>query len=206
MADWRDIWRAGNAISGGFGLWGHEITRGPDASAAVKVWVDELRKKGYSDEDIVLYGDSTDGRHIADGMYGEASAKMRERLRAWSEDAKAAHRRARYYAAREEVAEAFVKYLGASPAAPTPARDWAEYGTGGGCMAMERTEPDGSYYLITDWDGPELPTPGKAAVIGYYGSGGEQVWARRIPRYTTPQETFAERERLADVTGDAGGE
>lgn len=80
-----------------------------------------------------------------------------------------------------------------------PPAGWREYGTGGGCMALEMTEPDGSYYLITEWDEPDLPKKGKAAVLGYYNDGGEQVWARRIPRYTTPEAAFERRGQLRTI-------
>lgn len=58
----------GRKLSGGFGLWGHSIMSGKYALPALKAWVAGLRKKGYDDLTIAIYGDFTDGRHIADGM------------------------------------------------------------------------------------------------------------------------------------------
>lgn len=66
-ASYSEIWKAGKAISGGFGFWGsYELKASKYKKELVRAWVDALRSKGYSDEDIVGYGDWTDGRHIAD--------------------------------------------------------------------------------------------------------------------------------------------
>ena len=65
---WSDIWYAGSKTSGGFGFWGHSVLHHTDAHKAVRAWVEALREEGWTDEDIVLYGDWTDGRHIADDM------------------------------------------------------------------------------------------------------------------------------------------
>jgi hypothetical protein len=72
-----ELWKKGMEISGGFGFWGHEVAQGPDAKKAVKAWVDGLRKLGFSDREIIAYGDSRDGRHIGDAMYGQSPAGMK---------------------------------------------------------------------------------------------------------------------------------
>ena len=61
------IWYLGNRISGGAGFWGSfDMMKNKNPKEMIKAWVDGLRELGYSDTDIVLYGDWTDGRHIAD--------------------------------------------------------------------------------------------------------------------------------------------
>jgi hypothetical protein len=61
------IWRAGQEISGGFGFWGHYALKSSwYMQELVRAWVDALTELGYTDYDIVFYGDWTDGRHIAD--------------------------------------------------------------------------------------------------------------------------------------------
>jgi hypothetical protein len=68
---------------------------------------------------------------------------------------------------------------------------WVEYGTGGGCTAFLGTLQDGSYYLITGSGERETQTPvvGRPAFIGWYVNG-EQVWARKIPSFTTGDEAL----------------
>ena len=75
---YNEIWDKGLATGGGYGFWGHEILRGPKARVALKAWVDGLRSEGYNNRDIVSYGDSRDGRHIADEMYGHGYAGMKK--------------------------------------------------------------------------------------------------------------------------------
>ncbi len=65
---WDDIWFAGSKVSGGFGFWGHGVLHGTGAHKAARAWTEGLRELGWKDEDIVLFGDWTDGRHIADNM------------------------------------------------------------------------------------------------------------------------------------------
>ncbi len=76
--------------------------------------------------------------------------------------------------------------------------EWSVYHTGGGCMALIKTEADGkSYWLITDIDGPGLPTRGKAAALGKYDDEeglSEGTW--KVEKFTTPEEAFASREGL----------
>jgi len=69
MAIWQQVWRAGNRISSGFGLWSHSVMFTEDAPTVVRVWTETLTTLGYSPVDVVLYGDWRDGRHIADGMW-----------------------------------------------------------------------------------------------------------------------------------------
>jgi hypothetical protein len=65
--DIKTIWWIGRSISGGHGFWGsRELFLHKDPSLMVKAWVDALREKGYSDKDIIFYGDWIDGRKIAD--------------------------------------------------------------------------------------------------------------------------------------------
>lgn len=66
---WQQIWRAGSKVSGGFGLWSHEIMFTEDAPTVARVWTETLTALGYSPVDIVLYGDWRDGRHMADEMW-----------------------------------------------------------------------------------------------------------------------------------------
>jgi hypothetical protein len=66
---WQQIWRAGSKVSGGFGLWSHEIMFTDDAPTVARVWTETLTALGYSPVDIVLYGDWRDGRHMADEMW-----------------------------------------------------------------------------------------------------------------------------------------
>ena len=68
--------------------------------------------------------------------------------------------------------------------------EWGEYNTGGGCMAMERTRSDGTYYLVTDWDGG-LPVAGRKAVIGHYDAEGGWMAAWLVPSYSTPEAAHA---------------
>jgi len=84
-ASYANIWNAGKAISGGFGLWGHWVMQSPNATIALHVWVDALREKGYPDRDIVLYGDWTDGRHLADGLdHMKSYDEMKQHILKWS--------------------------------------------------------------------------------------------------------------------------
>ena len=69
MELWQQIWRAGSKVSGGFGLWSHEIMFTDDAPTVARVWTETLMDLGYSPVDIVLYGDWRDGRHMADEMW-----------------------------------------------------------------------------------------------------------------------------------------
>jgi hypothetical protein len=63
------IWRAGQGISGGFGFWSHYALKSSwYMQELVRAWVDALTELGYTDYDIVFYGDWTDGRHIADAI------------------------------------------------------------------------------------------------------------------------------------------
>ena len=66
---WQQVWRAGSKVSGGFGLWSHEIMFTEDAPTVARVWTETLTALGYSPVDIVLYGDWRDGRHMADEMW-----------------------------------------------------------------------------------------------------------------------------------------
>lgn len=66
---WQQVWRAGSKVSGGFGLWSHEIMFTDDAPTVARVWTETLTDLGYSPVDIVLYGDWRDGRHMADEMW-----------------------------------------------------------------------------------------------------------------------------------------
>lgn len=53
---------------------------------------------------------------------------------------------------------------------------FAETQTGGGCTALERTLPDGSYLLITDDGGCETPRTVKTEVlVGLYEDDGEEA-------------------------------
>lgn len=62
-----NIWQAGNRISNGYGFWGStELYQNKNPKMMVAAWVNALKAKGYDIEDIILYGDWTDGRHIAD--------------------------------------------------------------------------------------------------------------------------------------------
>lgn len=64
---WQEIWEIGKAISEGWGFWGSsDLNNAPNRDDMIRAWVDALREKGYSDMDIVFYGDWRDGRHIAD--------------------------------------------------------------------------------------------------------------------------------------------
>lgn len=66
---WQQVWRAGNKISSGFGLWSHEIMFTEDAPTVARVWTETLTALGYNPVDVVLYGDWRDGRHMADEMW-----------------------------------------------------------------------------------------------------------------------------------------
>ncbi len=70
---------------------------------------------------------------------------------------------------------------------------WKEYHTGGGCMALLLTEPDGSYWLLTDFDDPKLPVRGKPAALGHYLANGMDIGVWRVPRFATPEMAFAAR-------------
>jgi hypothetical protein len=62
----RDFLKAGRYISGGFGFWAHSaLATNPELADA---WIEALRQKGYSDLEIVLYGDFKDGRMIGDEL------------------------------------------------------------------------------------------------------------------------------------------
>jgi hypothetical protein len=57
---------------------------GPHAWDALRAWVDGLQELGYPDNDIVFYGDWSDGRHIADNMkgtYAQMKAHVKENAR-----------------------------------------------------------------------------------------------------------------------------
>lgn len=71
--------------------------------------------------------------------------------------------------------------------------NWKEYHTGGGCMALLLTEPDGSYWLLTDFDDPKLPVRGKPAALGHYLANGMDIGVWRVPRFATPEMAFAAR-------------
>jgi hypothetical protein len=65
--EYSEIWHWGNKISGGWGLWGaSELLNADNPKDMVRAWVDALRELGYSDVDIILYGDWKIARHIAD--------------------------------------------------------------------------------------------------------------------------------------------
>lgn len=65
--EYSGIWKLGNKISGGHGFWGsYQLLDADNPKDMVRAWVDALRELGYSEPDIILYGDWTDGRHIAD--------------------------------------------------------------------------------------------------------------------------------------------
>jgi hypothetical protein len=64
-----EIWGWGNKISGGHGFWGsYQLLDADNPKDMVRAWVDALRELGYSDVDVILYGDWNDGRHIADSI------------------------------------------------------------------------------------------------------------------------------------------
>lgn len=55
----------------------------------VRAWVDGLREKGYSDADIIAYGDWTDGRHMADNLEGMKSySEMKKYVKKEARDPK----------------------------------------------------------------------------------------------------------------------
>lgn len=65
------IWKTGIRISGGMGFWGSsELLGAENPATLVRAWVDGLTSLGYSQPDIAMYGDWTDGRHIADQAQG----------------------------------------------------------------------------------------------------------------------------------------
>jgi hypothetical protein len=67
--EYSEIWKLGNRMSGGYGFWGSsQLLDANNPKEMVKAWVDALRELGYSDLDIILYGDWKDGRHIADNI------------------------------------------------------------------------------------------------------------------------------------------
>lgn len=94
MANFEEIWAAARRVSGGFGFWGSSsLYRNRNPRSMVRAWVDGLREKGYSDADIVLYGDWTDGRHIADQIepgttYEQFKAEVKRSARSAAEVAK----------------------------------------------------------------------------------------------------------------------
>lgn len=66
-----EIWAAAIKISSGYGFWGSvELYESHKPKVLVTLFIEELRKKGYQDFEIVLFGDSKSGRHIANQIMG----------------------------------------------------------------------------------------------------------------------------------------
>lgn len=62
----------------------------------------------------------------------------------------------------------------------TEAAEPADYGfklesTGGGCMALTKTLPDGRYIWLTDLDGCRIPTSAADTMIGLYHANGDEI-------------------------------
>ena len=72
--------------------------------------------------------------------------------------------------------------------------EWTEYATGGGCMALLRTEDDGRYWLLTDWLDPHLPVQGNPAALGVYDKDGQSLALWKVPAFTTPEAAFGRPE------------
>ncbi len=66
-------------------------------------------------------------------------------------------------------------------------------------MALLLTEPDGSYWLLTDFDDPKLPVYGKPAALGYYRANGMNIDLWRVPQFTTPEIAFAARKTFKPI-------
>ncbi|HEY1199147.1 MAG TPA: hypothetical protein VGG32_10580 [Thermoplasmata archaeon] len=113
-ASYGDLWNLGNRISGGFGFWrSSELFNHPHPEVMVKAWFDALREKGYSPEDAVLYGDWSDGRHIADNLtptttYAEFKAMVKRNARSVEE----VHKENASYRENPEVKREIEIYLG----------------------------------------------------------------------------------------------
>ena len=67
--EYSEIWKLGNKMSGGHGFWGsYQLLDADNPKEMVRAWADALRELGYSELDIIFYGDWRDGRHIADNI------------------------------------------------------------------------------------------------------------------------------------------
>ena len=72
------LWKAGQGISGGFGFWGSSSLYSlSNPKPYVKAFIDGGLDAGLSPMDAVLYGDWTDGRHIADELHSRTPAELR---------------------------------------------------------------------------------------------------------------------------------
>jgi len=62
-----EIWKLGNQISNGHGFWGsHNLLSSDNPKKMVEAWIRALREKGFSDLEIIAYGDWGSARHLAD--------------------------------------------------------------------------------------------------------------------------------------------
>jgi|GEM_PF-6875015 len=110
-----EIWQAGIKISGGHGFWmSSSLWHHRNPKEMVKAWVDGCSRYNLCDLDIVLYGDWTDGRHIADNIdHDYKYSELVKHVAANVEGRTKAHieKENETYFDREEVAYAAYVYL-----------------------------------------------------------------------------------------------
>lgn len=76
------LWKAGNRAGGGMGFWGSSaLYAQPNPKEYVKAFIDGALDGGLSPTDAVLYGDWTDGRHLADQIRSSTTEHFRARVR-----------------------------------------------------------------------------------------------------------------------------
>jgi hypothetical protein len=83
-----EIWLAGQKITGGHGFWGStELYHHKNPKDMVGAWTAGCGRAGLCDIDIVLYGDWTDGRHLADSIeYDTSPSEFADRVERAAKD------------------------------------------------------------------------------------------------------------------------
>jgi hypothetical protein len=76
------IWDAGNELSGGFGFWGSLDSYPPSVRPLyAEAFIKGLTEAGYSPCDIVLVGDTKEGRWVSDSMnFAHSPKQLRDKV------------------------------------------------------------------------------------------------------------------------------